>query len=119
MEAQFFKASDTDTVVGTARWTGGGVETQAEEDDVASALRRIFRPVAVLTEDAALRSFGTSGPVVLEPGSVRWFVAAARSRAHAQGLGVRFASQRDSEMGWDPAGAYLPFLAVVERLAGP
>ena len=68
MEARFVKPSDPETVVGAARWAEGRVETNAEQDDVAAALRRIFRAVPVLTEDAALRSFGTFGPVVLEPG---------------------------------------------------
>ena len=119
MEARFVKPSDPETVVGAARWAGGRVETNAEQDDVAAALRRIFRAVPVLTDDAALRSFGTFGPVVLEPGSVRWFLAAARVRAPAEGLGVRFAAEPSTGMGWDPAGAYRPFQAVAERLADP
>jgi hypothetical protein len=57
--------------------------------------------------------------VVLEPGSVRWFLAAARNRAPAEGLGVRFAAEPNTRMGWDPAGAYRPFQTVMERLADP
>jgi hypothetical protein len=119
VEARFVKPSDPETVVGAARWADGRVTTTAEQDDVAAALRRIFRALPVLSEDPALRSFGTSGPVVLEPGSVPWFVAAARVRAPGEGLGVRFAAEPNTGMGWDPAGAYRPFQAVVERLADP
>ena len=119
MEALFFQPADPDLVVGTARWADDRVETHAGQSDVAAGVRRIFRAVSVLTEDLALRSFGTSGPVVLEPGSVRWFVAAARARAPAEGLGVRFAAEPNAGMGWDPAGAYRTFQAVVERLADP
>jgi hypothetical protein len=60
--------------------------------------------------------------VVLPPGSLRWFQAAARVRGQTEGLSVRFVDQEQGAMGWDPAGAYRPVLEAIERkvrIGGP
>jgi hypothetical protein len=69
----------------------------------------------VVVDDPSLRSVGTSGPVVLQPGSLRWFQAAARIRGQQQGLAVRFVAEEQGAMGWDPAGAYRTFPEAAER----
>ena len=104
-------------MAGSATWDGSKVSIQAEGDRIAQALWRIFRPTAVAVDDPALRTAGTAGPVVLQPGSSRWFQAAARTRAEAEGLRVRFVPDVSEAIGWDPAGAYRPFDAAVERMA--
>jgi hypothetical protein len=121
MRAEFLRATegdDPDRVVGTARWDGSRVAIQADADDqVAKALWRIFRTTAVGVDDPALRTAGTAGPVVLAPGSLQWFLAAAKVRGEAEGLRVRFVPDASTAIGWDPAGAYRPFTETVARLA--
>ena len=114
MLAEFFRDADPDTIVGTARWTGAGAAVEADDPKVRRALGRVFRPTAVLVDDPALRSVGTSGPELIAPGSVRWFMACARARAAAEKLSYRLAPS-PAGMGWDPAGAYGTFQARVER----
>jgi hypothetical protein len=111
MKAEFVRQDAPDQVVGMAIWAPGRPVIESGHDDVRTSLGRIFRPVPVVVDDPSLRSFGTSGPVLLQPGSVRWFRAAAESRAGAEGLSVRFVAPADAAMGWDPAGAYRTFWA--------
>jgi hypothetical protein len=79
------------------------------------ALERIFRHIPVVLDDPSLRTVGTSGPVLLQPGSLRWFQAAARIRGWKEGLVVRFVPEDPGAMGWDPAGAYRTFPEAIER----
>ena len=79
------------------------------------AIGRIYRGTNVVVDDAALRSFGTSGPEVLAPGSLRWFLAATKARSGAEKLGFRLTPDQGRRMGWDPAGAYRRFPDQVER----
>jgi hypothetical protein len=115
MRAEFHREDEPDTIVGSARWTGGDVEIEAEDPKVRRALGRVYRQTAVALEDPALRSFGTSGPVVLAPGSLRWFLACTQSRTAAEKLGIRLTPDPAPRMGWDPAGAYRRFADQVER----
>jgi hypothetical protein len=103
-------------VLGAATWTGSTVAIDVLEggEDTKAALGRIFRPTPVVIDDPSLRPLGASGPTVLEPGDLRWFMAAARTRAPAEGLAVRFVPP-STGMGWDPAGAYRTFGAAVAR----
>jgi hypothetical protein len=66
-------------------------------------------------DDASLRSLGTHGESLLQPGSLEWFRAALLSRALALGLGVRFVAQ-EVRGGWDPAANYRTFADQVSRL---
>jgi len=114
MLAEFFRDAEPETVVGTARWTGTGADVQAEDPKVRRALSRVFRATAVLVDDPSLRSFGTQGPELLAPGSVRWFISCPRARAGAEKLSYRL-TPSPSGMGWDPAGAHGTFRDRVER----
>jgi hypothetical protein len=115
VRAEFRREDDPETVVGTARWTSDGVEIEAEDPKVRRAIGRIYRGTNVVVDDAALRSFGTSGPEVLAPGSLPWFLAATKARSGAEKLGFRVAPHEGRRMGWDPAGAYRRFSDQVER----
>jgi hypothetical protein len=120
VRAEFLRAAEPevpDRVVGSAQWDGSRVTIHADDDEVAQALWRIFRPTAVAVDDPALRTAGTAGLVVLPPGSLQWFLAAAGVRAEAEGLRARFVPEVHASMGWDPAGAYRPFSETVERIA--
>src|SRR5205823_1713481 len=81
VRAEFLRpAGDGSELVAAAKWTGSAVEFEPRGDDGRGILERIFRPASVAVDDPALRSFGTSGEVTLQPGSARWFMAAARTR---------------------------------------
>jgi hypothetical protein len=115
VQASFRRTDGPDEEVASATWTGSAVDFGQATGDTPAALRRIFRPAPVAVDDPALRSFGTTGPSVLEPGDLRWFVAAAQARSGAEGLTVRLVPDGAEAMGWDPAGAYRTFGASVER----
>jgi hypothetical protein len=107
----------TPRMVAAATWNGELVEFEAGGQQARELLERIFRPAAVAVDDSSLRSFGTLGEVILQPGSLRWFMAAAKTRGEAEGLHVRFVSTGPTGVGWDPAGAYRTFVSAAERLA--
>ena len=115
MRAEFHREDDPEAVVGSARWTPEGVEIEADDPKVRRAIGRIYRGTNVVVDDAALRSFGTSGPEVLAPGSLAWFLAATKVRSGAEKLGFQLAPDQGRRMGWDPAGAYRLFPDQVER----
>ncbi len=113
------EASETPPkVVATARWDGSAAVIETEDPEVGAALERVFRAAPVVTDDASLRTLGTHGPVVLQPGSLEWFRAAALSRAPEHGLAVRFVPGV-LEGGYDPAGQYRGFGDVIRRLEAP
>lgn len=116
MRAEFVRPDAPDAVVASAAWTRDGPTIQTEDDEVRAALARVFQAAPVVVEDPSLRSFGTSGPVVLQPGTLRWFRAAAEVRGAREGFAVRFVAA-DVPIAWDPAGAYRP-LAAVEDARG-
>jgi hypothetical protein len=115
VRAEFYRPESPGDVVGSASWTASNISVSAASAPDRPALERIFRHVPVVVDDPSLRSVGTSGPVVLQPGSLRWFQAAARIRGQREGLGVRFVAEEQGAMGWDPAGAYRTFPEAAER----
>lgn len=117
MLAEFFKPDAPDKVVGRVVWDGrrAVVLDDGTEPDVTEALTCVFRPVPVVVDDPSLRSAGSGGPAMLEPGDLQWFMAAARSRAGAEGMAARLVATGARGFGWDPAGAYRTFAEAVER----
>jgi hypothetical protein len=70
----------------------------------------------VAVDDASRRRLGTSGDVVMQPGSLEWFRAVANTRARlVSGLGARFVPGLAAG-GYDPAAGYRPFDEQLERL---
>jgi len=116
LRALFHRPDAPDTVVGSAVWRGGEIDVEANDESVRQAIHRIFRRTAVVIDDPSMRSYGTAGPVLLPPGSLRWFRGAAQARSDAEGLGVRLMPETQGVMGWDPAGAYRTFNAAIERM---
>jgi hypothetical protein len=114
MRAEFYRSDDPKNVLGAATWSANGVEVTGD-GDLRDRLRSIFRATPVAVDDPAIRSAGTSGPVVLQPGTLLWFRAAAQERGKADGFDVRFVPEGRDVMGWDPAGAYRTFSESVER----
>lgn len=115
MRAAFYRPDAPDSVVGSALWRADGIDVEAEDESARQAIRSVFRPTPLVIDDASMRSLGTAGPVLLPPGSLRWFRAAAESRSEAQGLAVRLVPDSEEAMGWDPAGAYRTFNDAIER----
>ena len=101
MRAELYRADAPDTPVAAASWDGSTAHIEA-----------LAGPIA---DDASLRSQGTHGPTLLQPGSLEWFRAALLSRAPALGLSVRFVPGI-VEGGWDPAAQYRTFEEQVDRL---
>ncbi len=117
MRAAFYRPEAPDSIIGSAVWKADGIDVEAEDESVRRAIRRIFRPTPVVFDDPSLRSYGTAGPVVLPPGSLQWFRAAAEARSDSERLGVRLVPESEGAMGWDPAGAYRTFNDAIERKA--
>ena len=110
MKVEFYEAGDEQKeAVATVSWDGRVVTATAEDPGVREKLAHAFRRSAIVVDDSALRRLGTSGPVVLQPGSLDWFRAAARYRATEEsGLAARFVSDTVVS-GYDPAANYRPF----------
>jgi hypothetical protein len=119
MLALFSKADAPDQVAGQAEWLGPGVHIEATDGSVRETLRGVFRPTPVVVDEPSLRPAGTSGEVELQPGSLEWFLAAARVRGDEQGLKVVFEPTGSGALGWDPAGTYRPLARQVERMHRP
>ncbi len=113
MRAEFY-ADDSKKILAAVTWDRRGVSIAGDQEAEAK-LRRIFRPAPVVIDDAAYRSSGTSGPVVLQPGTLLWFRAAAQVRSDEEGLKVRFVPEGQDVMGWEPAGVYRAFTEQLER----
>ena len=116
MRAEFVRPDgESVVVVGSATWTDDGIGVGAPAPSVADTLRAMFRPAPVVVDDPALLPPGSSGPVVLQPGSLLWFSATARAGASREGLTVRLVPPQPRGVTWDPAGSYRPFSESISR----
>jgi hypothetical protein len=119
MQAEFYATDDEEKrAVASASWDGRDVTVTADDSGVRDTLTRAFRKTPIAVDEPALRRRGTSGPVVIQPGSLEWFRAVAETRATAEsGLGTRFVATRVVS-GWDPAADYRRFGEQIEKLDG-
>ena len=117
MHVEFYDPEDEQKLtVAAAVWDGTDVTVTAEDTEVRSALAHAFRRSGVAVDDASRRRAGTSGVVVIQPGSLEWFRAVANGRAVAEsGLSARFVPVLGSG-GFDPAAGYRRFDEQLERL---
>jgi len=116
MRAELYRSQAPDEVVAVATWEGGRAELEMRDRSV-EGLDQLLRPTPLAVDDPSLRSAGTSGPVLLQPGGLDWFRAAVLARVPRFGLAVRFVAERTTG-GWDPAAQYRTFEEQVERLSG-
>ena len=117
MKAEFTRPDDEQKdVVATATWDGRDVSVSSEEDSLVEALGHAFRRTPVAVDDDAYRRIGTHGSVVVPPGDLEWFRAAAQTRAVSEtGLNVRLVPG-SVDGGYDPAAGYRRFDEQLERL---
>jgi hypothetical protein len=118
MNVEYYDPEDEQKLaVASARWDGEQVTITAEDPAVRDTLARGFRRAPVAVEDPARRRLGTHGTVVLQPGDLEWFRAAAQTRVpNETGLAARFVPGGDVIGGYDPAAGYRSFDEQVERL---
>lgn len=121
MRAELYRPGDPEQerpelVVAVATWTDGRPSLEVLAD--VPGLDGVLRAIPVVTDDPSLRPSGTSGEVLLDPGTSAWFRAALLARAPTLGLAVRFVAGRVAG-GWDPAAAYATFEEQVDRMASP
>jgi hypothetical protein len=119
MRAAFYRPDAPDEVLATASWVGGAVVVEASDDALRSGLERSFRNVPVVTDDASYRRLGTCGEVVIAPGTLEWFRAAAHVRATAENQLSSRLEPGVAEGGFDPAAGYRSFSEAIERLSVP
>ena len=118
MQAELYRPpaaeGEPETIVAVATWRDGRASIDVLDGSV-TGLRDVIRLTPVVVDDAALRSQGTQGEVLLQPGDRRWFVAATRARSLALGLSVRYVAEAGPG-GWDPASQYRRFTQQVDKL---
>ena len=119
MRAEIYRPApaegEPDTIVAVATWNDGASAIDIRDGSVPG-LDAILLATPVVVDDPSLRSQGTRGEVLLQPGDLEWFRAAVRVRAEALGLSVRFVAS-GGPGGWDPASQYRTFDQQVEKLA--
>ena len=115
MRAELYRPDDPGAVVAVATWSDGRPDMEVLDPSI-EGLDTVLRPTPVVVDDPSLRSPGTSGDVLLEPGSPAWFRAALVTRVAPLGLHVRFVASQIVG-GWDPAASYRSFDEQIERLA--
>jgi hypothetical protein len=117
MDVEFTRPDDEQKqVVATATWDGRHVSVTGDDEGLLAVLRRAFRRTPVVVDDGSYRRMGTSGSVMIQPGDLTWFRAAATTRATAEsGLLARVVPGR-VDGGYDPAAGYRRFDEQLERL---
>ena len=117
MKVDFYDPEDEQkTTVASALWDGAEVTVTADDATTRDLLAHAFRRSAVSVDDPSRRRLGTSGTVVMQPGSLEWFRAVANTRARVDsGLSARFVPGLAAG-GYDPAAGYRPFDEQLERL---
>lgn len=89
---------------------------EADDPAVKTAIERAFRPTPVVVDDASLRSAGTRGELMLQPGDLEWFRAVAQFRVPAETGLVARSVPGVVRGGYDPAANYRRFSEQIERL---
>lgn len=117
MRVGFVRPDDEEkAILATASWDGRDVTVESDDEQLRAEIVRAFRRTPVAVDDAAYRRLGTYGSVVVQPGDLEWFRAAAQVRVTAEtGLTARL-EPGVVDGGFDPAAGYRPFGEQLERL---
>jgi hypothetical protein len=115
VKVEFHLPDAPDDVLVTAGWHDGEVEVASDDDARRARVEKAYRRTPVVVDDGAYRRMGTSGEVVIQPGTLEWFRAVTQTRAQSEtGLSAR--SVPEVRGGYDPASNYRSFEAQMERL---
>lgn len=118
MKVEFHLPDAPDDVLVTAEWRDGAVVVSSRDDARRARVEKAYRHTPAVVDDGAYRRLGTSGEVVIPPGSLEWFRAVTQTRARSEtGLVPRTVPDVRRGAGYDPAAGYRPFEEQVERLA--
>ncbi|MFN8232345.1 MAG: hypothetical protein U0V56_02295 [Actinomycetota bacterium] len=118
MKVEFHLPDAPDEVLVTAAWRDGEVEVTSEDETRRARVEKAYRRTPASVDDGAYRRLGTSGEVVIAPGSLEWFRAVTQSRAQSEtGLVSRTVPDVRRGAGFDPAAGYRPFEEQVERIS--
>jgi hypothetical protein len=118
VRVEFHLPDAPDDVLVVATWHDGEVEVTSQDETRRARVEKAYRRTPVAVDDGAYRRLGTSGEVVIQPGSLEWFRAVTQSRAQSEtGLVSRTVPVVRRGAGYDPAAGYRPFEEQVERLA--
>jgi hypothetical protein len=102
--------------VASATWVGGRAVVEADDPTIKASIERAFRATPVVVDDPSLRSVGSSGEQMLQPGSFAWFRSVAQVRVLSEtGLTAR-SVPGVAVGGYDPAANYRRFAEQIERL---
>jgi hypothetical protein len=116
MRIELYREDDPEHPVAGASWDGRQVGVEAGEDELRSKVERMFRRTPVVVADPAMLPQGSHGEVVVQPGTLGWFRAAAFARAGEVGLKVRVVPEVLGQGGWDPAASYRTFREQTDRV---
>jgi hypothetical protein len=117
VRVEFHLPDAPDDVLVVAEWRDGEVVVTSEDETRRARVERAYRRTPVVLDDASYRRRGTSGEVVIQPGTLEWFRAVTQSRARSEtGLVSRSVPDVRRGAGYDPAAGYRSFEEQIERL---
>jgi hypothetical protein len=117
VKVEFHLPDAPDDVLVTAEWHDGEVVVTSDDETRRARVEKAYRRTPVVLDDASYRRMGTSGEVVIQPGTLEWFRAVTQSRARSEtGLSPRSVPDVRRGAGYDPAAGYRTFEEQVERL---
>lgn len=117
MKVEFHLPDAPDDVLVTVAWRDGELLVTSDDETRRARVEKAYRRTPAMVDDGAYRRLGTSGAVVIQPGSLGWFRAVTQSRAQSEtGLVARTVPDVRRGAGYDPAAGYRPFEEQVERL---
>jgi hypothetical protein len=99
-----------------ATWLNGRPVVEADDQTIKDAIERAFRSTPVVVDDPSLRSAGSRGEQMLQPGDLGWFRAVAQFRVLAETGLVARTVPGVARGGYDPAANYRRFSEQIERL---
>jgi hypothetical protein len=102
--------------VAVAIWLEGRPVVEADDRAIEEAIEHSFRQTPVVVDDPSLRSAGSSGEQMLQPGHLEWFRAVAQFRVPAETGLVARTVPGVARGGYDPAANYRRFSEQIERL---
>jgi hypothetical protein len=102
--------------VASATWVDRRPSVESDDPAVKRSIEHAFRPTPLVVDDPSLRSAGTRGEQVLQPGGLAWFRAVAQFRVLAETGLVARSVPGVAAGGYDPAANYRRFSEQIERL---